>query len=124
LYNWYTVNTMKLCPFGWHVPGDNEWTILETYLGGNDVAGGKMKESGNTYWEDPNIDATNDSGFTCLPGGYRGDLATFINVGEGSVFWSSSPTSSDRASYWYLNYKGPDHQRDKPYWVGCNCQIC
>ena len=107
LYNWYTVNTLKLCPFGWHVPGDDEWTILETYLGGNDIAGGKMKESGNTYWKDPNIDATNNSGFTCLPAGYRGDLATFIDAGEVSVFWSSSPTSSDRASYWALESNGP-----------------
>jgi uncharacterized protein (TIGR02145 family) len=102
---------MKLCPSGWNVPGDDEWTILETYLGGSEVAGGKMKESGNTFWEDPNTGATNESVFTSLPAGCRGDLATFINVGESSVFWSSGQVGSNKAIYRSLNSKSPEITR-------------
>jgi uncharacterized protein (TIGR02145 family) len=72
LYSYYAiVNSQKLCPTGWHVPDENEWTILETDLGGPSVAGGKLKESGTTHWLVPNDGATNESGFTALPGGNR-----------------------------------------------------
>lgn len=64
LYNWFAVKTCKLCPSGWHVPTDAEWTILENHLGGITVAGGKMKETGTEHWFAPNTDATNESGFT------------------------------------------------------------
>lgn len=64
LYNWFAVKTCKLCPSGWHVPTDAEWTILENHLGGISVAGGKMKETGTEHWFAPNTDATNESGFT------------------------------------------------------------
>jgi uncharacterized protein (TIGR02145 family) len=71
----YTYNAIasnqKLCPTGWHVPDENEWTILETNLGGPSVAGGKLKESGTTHWLIPNEGTTNESGFTALPGGYH-----------------------------------------------------
>jgi uncharacterized protein (TIGR02145 family) len=94
LYNWYAVNTGKLCPAGWHIPTDAEWTSLTDYLGGESVAGGKMKESGTAHWWDPNISATNESGFTGLPGGYRwivfytGLIVNSISV-EG-LWWSST----------------------------------
>ena len=71
LYNWYAVNTGKLCPEGWHVPTDDEWTILTDYLGGKSVAGGKLKETGTSHWLSPNTGATNETGFTGLPTGYR-----------------------------------------------------
>ena len=71
LYNWYTVKTNKLCPAGWHVPTDAEWVALITYLEGFTVAGGKMKEKGIEHWKSPNEGATNETGFTALPGGYR-----------------------------------------------------
>ena len=76
LYNWHTVNTEKLCPNGWHVPTDYEWIILSDYLGGTSVAGGKLKatgtlEGGNGLWLSPNTGATNESGFSGVPGGYR-----------------------------------------------------
>ena len=65
-YNWYAVNTGKLCPGGWHVPSDAEWTILTDFLGGINVAGGKMKEAGLTHWRSPNASATNESNFSAL----------------------------------------------------------
>ncbi len=69
LYSWYTVETEKLCPSGWHVPSDNEWTELIDFLGGREVAGGKMKRTGLEYWKDPNTAATNESGFSAVAGG-------------------------------------------------------
>ena len=66
-YNWYAVNTGKLCPAGWHIPDNSEWNTLINYLGGDSIAGGKMKESGTKHWEGPNLGATNESGFTALP---------------------------------------------------------
>ena len=71
LYNWYTVNTGKLCPLGWHVPSDAEWTQLTDFLGGESVAGGKLKETGTTHWNSPNTGATNETSFTALPSGVR-----------------------------------------------------
>jgi len=88
LYNFYTANTGKLCPSGWHVPSDAEWTSLSTYLGGEDVAGGKMKETGTTHWYSPNSGATNESGFSGLPGGYRLANGTFASVGSHGNWWS------------------------------------
>ncbi len=90
LYNWYAVNTGKLCPSGWRVPTDADWKSLENYLGGETVAGGKMKETGTTYWNSPNTGATNDSGFNGRGGGVRfigGDFGDLKNYG---LWWSSS----------------------------------
>ena len=95
LYNWYTINpatngNKNVCPIGWHVPTDAEWTTLTTYLGGETVAGGKMKSTGTEYWYIPNRDATNSSGFSCLPGGIRIHDGTFNeNIISGS-WWSST----------------------------------
>jgi uncharacterized protein (TIGR02145 family) len=96
LYNWYTVNTGTLAPAGWHVPTDAEWTILTDFLGGETVAGGKLKEAGTTHWQSPNTGATNETGFTALPGGYRGYFGAFYNVGNYGVWWSST---EDGTSY-------------------------
>src|SRR5690606_33259564 len=84
LYNWYAVNDPRgLAPVGWHIPSDSEWTILTDYLGGFEVAGGKMKETGTTHWANPNIGADNSSGFTGLPGGYRAyNSAEFNTIGN------------------------------------------
>ena len=68
LYNWYTVNTGKLCPSGWHVPSDAEWNVLTDYLGGENIAGGKLKESGFKHWNKPNTGATNETHFSALSG--------------------------------------------------------
>ncbi len=79
LYNWHTVTSGNLCPAGWHVPKNEEWTVLTAYLGGESVAGGKLKETGTAHWN-PNSDATNESGFTALPGGMRGNGGAFKMV--------------------------------------------
>ena len=90
LYNWYSVSTVKLCPTGWHVPSTAEWATLSTYLGGDDAAGGKLKETGTTHWLNSNIGATNSTGFTAVPGGARAWVGQFDTMGFGCVFWSSS----------------------------------
>jgi uncharacterized protein (TIGR02145 family) len=109
LYNWHTVNTGKLCPTGWHVPSDAEWTILTDYLGGISVAGGKVKSTGtietNTgLWRDPNNGATNESGFTAVPGGFRLTEGLFLSLGNTGIWWSSTESSSSNAWYRYINY--------------------
>ena len=91
LYNWYAVvDTLGLCPTGWHVPSDGEWTTLTTHLGGGGVAGGKLKSTGTTLWESPNTGATNESGFTGLPGGYRNYGGSFDNMRYYACFWSAT----------------------------------
>lgn len=94
LYNWYAVNTGKLCPAGWHIPTNEEWTTLTTFLGGENVAGGKMKETGTSHWNIPNTGATNVSGFSALPGGLRTSGGSFVNVGNLVLYASSSEYSS------------------------------
>ncbi len=96
LYNWYAVNDSRgVCPTGWHVPSDAEWTTLETNLGGSNVAGGKMKAT--TVWNSPNTGATNESGFTGLPGGIRGATGSYYYVDINGTWWSSTETGSNGA---------------------------
>jgi uncharacterized protein (TIGR02145 family) len=92
LYTWYTVtDSRNICPTGWHVPDDTEWSILTTYLGGETFAGGKLKEAGLTHWQSPNTGATNETGFTALPGSGRNPQGTPINdFGSTGYWWSSS----------------------------------
>jgi uncharacterized protein (TIGR02145 family) len=88
LYNNFAVGTNKLCPTGWHVPTNDDWTTLTTFLGGVNLAGGKMKEAGTIHWSNPNTGADNTSGFTALPGGYRfWGLGTFSNIGNSGNWW-------------------------------------
>jgi len=97
LYNWYAVNTAKLCPSGWHVPSDVEWTILTTLLGGENVSGGKLKETGNTHWISSNLGAANESGFTALPGGNRIFNGAFDYEGVRGSWWTSTEFDSRTA---------------------------
>lgn len=100
LYNWYAVNDIRgLAPINYHIPTDDEWTTLITYLGGDTVAGGKLKEIGACHCLTPNVDATNSSGFTGLSGGLRIDDGTFYNIGIVGNWWSS--TENDPAYAWY-----------------------
>lgn len=105
LYNWYAVaDSRNIAPAGWHVPTDEEWQTLVDYLGGSSVAGGKLKETGTAHWNSPNEGATNESGFTALPGGYRYDSGLFVNMGDYAYFWSSTEYSSYFAWYRYLSF--------------------
>ena len=92
LYNWFTIDTGKLCPKGWHVPSDDEWTALIEYLGGESVAGGKLKEASikPSHWQCPNTGATNETGFSALPGGLRFHDGTFDYIGYWGIWWSST----------------------------------
>jgi uncharacterized protein (TIGR02145 family) len=105
LYNWHAVNNInKLCPAGWHVPSDAEWSLVETILGGYTIAGGKMKEEGTAHWSSPNTGATNESRFTGLPGGMRGIYDSFQVLHENGLWWSSTPAGSANAWSRYLYY--------------------
>jgi len=100
LYNWYAVvDPRNLCPTGWHVPSDAEWTTLTDYLGGISIAGGKLKEVGTTHWDSPNTGATNETGFTALPGGDRDYGGSYAWLNYYGVWWSS--TNSNTTEAWY-----------------------
>ncbi|MEZ5008620.1 MAG: FISUMP domain-containing protein [Chitinophagales bacterium] len=88
LYNWYAVNSGSICPSGWHIATDTEWTILTDYLGGSNIGGGKMKST--TGWEEPNNDATNSSGFSGLPGGDRYFSGSFYGGGSYGCWWTAT----------------------------------
>ncbi len=108
LYNWYTTLGDTLCPTGWHLPTDAEWTTLADRLGGESVAGGKMKSIGTAYWNNPNIDATNSSGFSGLGGGYRNEShGDFDVIGVVGYFWSANEySSSNGLGRALVNYLG------------------
>jgi len=91
LYTWYAAaDSRQIAPTGWHVPTDEEWQALIDYLGGNTIAGGKMKETGTTHWQGPNTGANNECGFSALPGGYRLGNGVFLDLGIKTEFWSST----------------------------------
>jgi uncharacterized protein (TIGR02145 family) len=111
LYNWYAVNGIvtegntsykNLCPSGWHIPSDAEWTTLTNYLGGESVAGGKMKTIGTAYWNSLNTGADNSSDFSALPGGYRHGIGSFSIARLEAVFWSA--TEYDNIFFAWLRY--------------------
>jgi uncharacterized protein (TIGR02145 family) len=102
LYNWYSAasnNPKNVCPTGWHVPTDAEWTILTVYLGGESIAGGKLKETGNTSWTIPNTGADNSTGFSAIPGGRRRQLDSNFDGGAYYGFWWSSTEQTIEAGY-------------------------
>jgi uncharacterized protein (TIGR02145 family) len=113
LYNWHSVNDDNgLCPTGWHVSSDAEWDELIDFLGDSSVAGGKLKEAGTEHWNPPNIGATNESGFTALPGGLRyatgfNDLSGFAFLQTDGLWWSSDEAEPGYAWGLYLgtNYE-------------------
>jgi|WetSurSiteA1Bulk_404760.scaffolds.fasta_scaffold08114_3 uncharacterized protein (TIGR02145 family) len=96
LYTWNaamkgaaTEKAQGVCPVGWHIPSVSDWVILEDFLGGYQIAGGKMKESGTTHWLSPNTGATNSSGFTSLPSGFYFN-GNFLTIGQAAFYWASS----------------------------------
>jgi uncharacterized protein (TIGR02145 family) len=120
LYNWYAVNnTNQLCPTGWHVPTDAEWTTLTDFLGGS-LRGGKMKSTGTQYWSSPNDGATNSSGWSGLPGGGRNSGA-FSSIGTNGGWWSSTEVSTSTVDVWMrgLSYSYEELDRGiSGKWVG------
>ena len=121
-----TGNVQGICPTGWHLPTDDEWKTLEMHLGMSQIEadqtgsrgtdeGGKMKEAGYAHWNSPNTGATNGSGFTGLPGGYRNSSGSFYDLGNYSTWWSSSEHSGTGAWSRYLNYYGGQVDRYNDY---------
>ena len=106
LYNWYAVNDIRnIAPTGWHVPTDAEWTTLTTYLGGEIIAGGKLKQMSTSLWTSPNTNATNSTGFAALPGGYRGLYqGAYDGVRFYGYWWSSTSYNETIAHVRRLNY--------------------
>ena len=102
MYNFFAViDSHNLCPIGWHIPTDAEWTILTTYLGGESVAGGKLKETDTMHWFSPNTGATNETGFTGLPSGWHHWDGTFYNFGKFGQWWSSTEHNILKSNSWY-----------------------
>ncbi len=109
LYNGHAIHDNRnICPAGWHVPSGAEWETLIRFLGGELVAGGKLKEAGLGHWENPNTGADNCIGFTALPVGYRNESGVFGNQYISAIFWSSSGYNDDHQwyRYMYYNYEG------------------
>ena len=124
LYNWpaamdgeasSTTNpsgVQGVCPDGWHLPSDAEWTELTDYLGGTSDAGGKLKETGTTHWNSSNTSATNETGFTALPGGNRNNNGTFNNIGNNGNWWSATENNTNNAWNRNMNYNNSNVNRN------------
>jgi len=108
LYNWHSLYTTtngdkNVCPAGWQVPSSTHFTTLLTYLGGESIAGGKLKESGTTHWLAPNTGATNETGFTALPGGNRMYQGTFADIGRNGFWWTTNGNETTEPWYETMN---------------------
>ena len=105
LYNCHAVvDSRNLCPTGWHVPTDTEWTTLINFLGGKAVAGGKLKKADTTLWLGNNSGTGNESGFSAILGGIRGSYGPFEDINELGFWWSSTETDNNSAFFWYMDY--------------------
>jgi len=116
-YNWYTVNTGKLAPAGWHIPSDAEWSTLITNLRGNTVAGGQMKstgtlQAGTGLWNAPNSGATDSSGFSGIPSGDRFSNGSFYDMGDYGNWWTSTEMNISSAYYYFLAYNNSGVSRN------------
>jgi uncharacterized protein (TIGR02145 family) len=136
LYNWYAAkgisttgtilanDTLNICPSGWHVPTDAEWTTLTTELGGESVAGGKMKSIGTYYWSSQSFDTDNSSGFSALPGGFRLTDGSFNNLRNSAAFWRSTEIDansawSSRLDYNSINVSRESYQKSRGACIRC-----
>jgi len=120
LYTWFTVmDTRGVCPTGWHIANDAEWTTLTTILGGESISDDKLKETGTIHWLSPNSGSTNSSGFTALPGGSRYLDGTFNHIGVDCVWWSATEASTIDGWYRRLDNGNARVGRYADYkWVG------
>ncbi len=107
LYTGYVVETRNVCPQGWHVPTESDWEKLMTFLGGYEIAGGKLKSMDSTMWEIPNVGATNSTNFTGVGGGYKTEFASFIDQLKFGMYWSATedPDHNDCA-FGYVLFAG------------------
>jgi len=118
LYNWFAVNTGKLAPAGWHVATDADWATLVAYLGGDTVAGGKLKSTGTVeaitgLWFSPNTGATNSSGFTALPDGYRFSTTSgFDQINRHGYWWTATVNGTSTAWEYDITYNYADAYRN------------
>ncbi len=125
-YNWYAItDNRNIAPVGWHIPSDEEWTTLTDYLGGETVAGLKLKETGTTHWQGPNTESTNESGFTALPCGTRDFDGSSVDIGNYVNFWSNTEYSTNNIWYRFMHYNNNDffrHNVDKKvYGLSVRC---
>jgi uncharacterized protein (TIGR02145 family) len=115
LYTWHAVTDPRgICPEGWHVPTDAEWVALLTTLGGIDAAGAKLIETGVDHWPASNTDATNESGFTALPGGGRIYIGDFFDMDIFGYYWTSS-SMNDEYAFYYMFYANPANVQQEIY---------
>jgi len=110
LYNWYAVDmtsngNKNVCPVGWHLPKELDFSTLQTFLGGESTAGIPLKEAGSVHFLDDNDTATNESGFTAIPGGYRSGTS-FFEKGYYAQYWSTTATNTTTAKFFDLEYDG------------------
>ena len=125
LYTWYAVtDNLGVCPTGWHLPTDPEWTTLNNYLGGANGAGGKLKETGIMHWKSPNSGVTNETGFTALPGGGRISSGLFYLIGDYGIWWSATEHDAGNALASQLSYDNNTvssgrSKKDSGYSVRC-----
>ncbi len=112
LYNYYVISTKNVCPKGWHIPSDEEWSNLTNVLGTSVVAGGKMKEAGDSHWIGLNELTSNSSGFTALPGGVRDYDGVMVGQRYMGYWWTSLEQSADFA---YVRYLHNDAHCERSY---------
>jgi uncharacterized protein (TIGR02145 family) len=105
LYNWYAVSSDKLCPVGWRVASEEDWNILIINQDGLMKAGGRLKAQGTANWKIPNTDATNATGFTALPGGYRSFEGAFNYIGVSGYWWTSTAYNETSVVFWNLRFR-------------------
>ncbi|MBP7497771.1 MAG: DUF1566 domain-containing protein [Bacteroidales bacterium] len=122
LYQWNemmkyseTEAVQGICPKGWHIPTDADWTTLSDFLGGESIAGGKMKETGTAHWTKAKVNPTNESGFTALPAGYRFYNGTFDVKGNYAFLWSSTMKDNQTSFYRRLYYDGSEILKSNLY---------
>jgi uncharacterized protein (TIGR02145 family) len=127
LYNWYAVNSGKLAPKGWHVPTDDEWRTLISYIGGESKAILKLSETGITHWNNAFIVVTNETGFTAIPGGMKevnSEYSRFSEMGQGCGYWSSTVNGNTEAYSRYLKanfYNFWSNSSSKKYGFSVRC---
>jgi uncharacterized protein (TIGR02145 family) len=125
LYNYYTVSDGRdICPAGWRIPSQTDWNTLQSFLGGNLVAGGKLKEAGTVHWYAPNDGATNESNFSSMPGGDRVPTGPFEYIRQTAEFWTSTEETTTTAYVYFLSFEAGglyNNPFNKKYGLSVRC---